>query len=66
MSDLEERDDHREYVGMGYEGARVLAESRGLRPRRVRMGDTITAEYEFGRLTLWVDDDDAVVDANEG
>ncbi len=54
------------YIGLPYEQARALAETKGWRPRRLTADMVITLEFRDGRLNLVVDDHDIVVDARTG
>lgn len=58
--------DKGDYVGLPASEAGRLAEDRGWRPRRLPPHSVITLEYRYGRLNLFVDEDDRVVDASIG
>lgn len=58
--------DKRDYVGLPAGTAWERAEQRGWKPRRIAPEMVVTLEFKPGRLNLFVDDDDQVVDASIG
>lgn len=65
VPDAESFDKH-DYVGLAAETAWEHAEQRGWKPRRIAPDMVVTLEFKAGRLNLFVDEDDQVVDASIG
>ena len=55
-----------DFVGLGYDEGRALAERLGWAPRRLAPDTVVTMEYRADRLNLLVDEHDVVLGVRTG